>query len=57
MQNSKSVVQFLLVDFGWWVTIPGMDVHFRLVDFVEGCCCCDGGDTKSTPSLSDWTGV
>ena len=24
MPNSKSVVHFLLVDFGWWVTILGM---------------------------------
>ena len=22
--NFKSVIHFLLVDFGWWVTIPGM---------------------------------
>ena len=24
MPNSKSVVGFLLVDFGWWVTMLGM---------------------------------
>jgi len=32
-------------------------VHFVLVDFGGGCsCCCDRGETKSTPGPT-WTGL
>ena len=47
MPNFKSVVHFLLVDFGEGYLLLVVTCYLLLVT------CCDGGKTKSTPSPTE----
>ena len=47
MPNFKSVVLFLLVDFGEGYLLLVVTCYLLIVT------CCDGGKTKSTPSPTD----